>query len=113
MDASKIQPILDYAQPKTVKDVRHLLGLGAFYQKFIKQYSDIATPISDLLKGKRKKNVWTQEANQAFEKMKNALVAAPVLANADFHSQFIIETDSSDLAVGAVLTQEEMVISEL
>lgn len=45
--------------------------------------------------------------------MKNALVAAPVLANADFHSQFIIETDSSDLAVGAVLTQEEMVISEL
>lgn len=106
MDVSKIQPILDYAQPCSVKDVRRLLGLGAFYQKFIRNYSEIAAPISDLLKGKRKKFVWTPEANQAFERLKNALISAPVLANADFELMFIIETDSSDSAIGAVLTQE-------
>lgn len=49
-DASKIQPILDYPQPKTVKDVRRLLGLGGFYQKFIRNYSEITTPITNLLK---------------------------------------------------------------
>lgn len=105
MDASKIQPVLDYAQPQTVKDVRRLLGLAGFYQKFISNYSEITTPITNLLKKDRKKFHWTEEANLAFEKLKNSLVSAPILANPDFNLPFVIETDSSDLAIGAVLVQ--------
>lgn len=50
IDMEKIKPILDYETPKTVKDIRRLLGLANFYQKFISHYSDITSPISDLLK---------------------------------------------------------------
>lgn len=105
MDVSKIQPVLDYPVPKTVKDVRRLLGLAGFYQKFLPNYSEITTPITNLLKKGAKKFVWTREADVALEKLKTALVSAPILANADFNLPFIIETDSSDLAVGAVLAQ--------
>lgn len=105
MDVSEIQPVLDYPVPKTVKDVRRLLGLAGFYQKFLSNYSEITTPITNLLKKGAKKFTWTVEANVALDKLKAALVSAPVLANADFTLPFIIETDSSDLAVGAVLVQ--------
>lgn len=104
-DVAKIQPVLDYPAPRTVKDVRRLLGLAGFYQKFVCNYSEITTPITDLLKKGRKKFAWTQEADEALKKLKEALVSAPILANPDFSKAFIIETDSSDLAVGSVLTQ--------
>lgn len=104
-DVAKIQPILDYPAPRTVKDVRRLLGLAGFYQKFVRCYSDITTPITNLLKKGRKKFLWTQEADEALQKLKEALVSAPILANPDFEQPFIIETDSSDLAIGSVLTQ--------
>lgn len=105
MDVSKIQPVLDYPTPKTVKDIRRLLGLAGFYQKFIQNYSEITTPISNLLKKNRNKFSWTEEAEVALSKLKTALVTAPILANPDFNLPFIVETDSSDLAIGAVLVQ--------
>lgn len=105
MDASKIQPILDYPSPRSIKDIRRLLGLAGFYQKFIRNYSEITTPLTNLLKKDRKKFSWTEEAEIALTKLKTALVTAPVLSNPDFHAPFIIETDSSDLAIGAVLVQ--------
>lgn len=105
MDVSKIQPVLDYPVPQTVKDVRRLLGLAGFYQKFLSNYSEITTPITNLLKKGSKKFAWTMEADVALQKLKTALVSAPILANADFNLPFILETDSSDLAVGAVLVQ--------
>lgn len=105
MDVSKIQPVLDYPAPKTVKDIRRLLGLAGFYQKFLPNYSEITTPITNLLRKGMKKFQWTEEADAALQKLKTALVSAPILANADFSLPFIIETDSSDLAVGAVLAQ--------
>lgn len=106
VDPAKITPIIDYPTPKSVKDVRRLLGLAGFYQKFIPQYSGITTPITDLLK-KGKKILWTDEAETAFTKLKSALISAPILANPDFSLPFIIETDSSDQAIGAVLTQNQ------
>lgn len=105
MDAAKIQPILDYPAPRNVKDVRRLIGLAGFYQKFIKNYSEITVPITDMLKKGRRKFEWTKEAEEALQKLKEALVSSPILANPDFSQAFIIETDSSDLAIGAVLVQ--------
>ena len=105
IDMEKIRPILDYQVPKTVKDIRRLLGLANFYQKFIKNFSDITAPISDLLKKDKKKFLWTPEADNALSRLKNALISPPILANPDFQEKFTIESDASDLAVGAVLTQ--------
>lgn len=106
IDNSRIAPILDYCRPKCVKDVRRLLGLAGFYQKFIGNYSKIVTPISDLLKKVQKKFLWTEEAEEGFRELKSALVSAPILANPDFSLPFSIESDASDNAVGAALIQE-------
>ncbi|XP_055621960.1 uncharacterized protein LOC129765578 [Toxorhynchites rutilus septentrionalis] len=106
IDESRIQPILDYARPKTVKDVRRLMGLAGFYQKFISNYSEITTPITNLLKKDKKKISWTEEAETAFNKLKSALISAPILGNPDFSKPFTIESDASDNAIGAALVQE-------
>lgn len=105
VDSAKIEPILNYPPPKSVKDVRRLLGLAGFYQRFIENYSRIASPLSDLLKKSKGKFHWTKEADDALLQLKSALTSPPILSNPDFDQPFAIETDSSDLAVGAVLTQ--------
>lgn len=106
IDSSRIEPILNYTRPKSVKDIRRLLGLAGFYQKFIQNYSKIAAPISDLLKKNPKKFVWTEAAEEAFQNLKSALISAPILTNPDFSCPFIIESDASDNAVGAALVQK-------
>lgn len=105
VDAAKIQPILDYPTPKCVKDIRRLLGIAGFYQRFIENYSEILIPISDLLKKLKGKFQWTEAAEEALLALKSALTSPPILANPNFNEKFVIETDSSDIAVGAVLTQ--------
>lgn len=105
IDNSRIEPILNYARPKCVKDIRRLLGLGGFYQRFIQNYSKIVAPISDLLRKNQKKFVWTEKAEESFQELKTALVSAPILANPDFQLPFVIESDASDNAVGAALIQ--------
>lgn len=106
IDNSRISPILDYARPRNVKDIRRLLGLAGFYQRFIREYSRIVAPISDLLKKSKKKFEWTESAEAAFNELKAALVSAPILGNPDFSRTFTIESDASDNAVGAALVQE-------
>lgn len=106
VDTSKILPVLDFPPPKTVKDVRRLLGLAGFYQKFVRNYSEITASITNLLKKDKKRFSWTEEAEAAFLKLKTALVSAPILANPNINQPFILETDSTDYAIGAVLVQE-------
>lgn len=105
IDNSRISPILDYARPRSVKDIRRLLGLAGFYQRFIRNYSSIVAPISDLLKKTKSKFIWTEAAEKAFGDLKAALVSAPILSNPDFNCPFVIESDASDNAVGAALIQ--------
>lgn len=107
IDQSRIQPILNYVRPKSVKDIRRLMGLAGFYQKFIEGYSRITAPITDLLKKEKKKFTWSDEAEQAFNELKAVLTSAPVLGNPDFSKPFTIESDASDNAVGAALVQEQ------
>lgn len=105
-DPENIRPILEYSTPSTVKQVRSLLGMLNWFRRFIKSFSSIVSPISDLLKKKHARFQWTPEANEAFEKVKVALVSAPVLTMPDYTVPFEIHCDASDLGIGAILTQE-------
>jgi hypothetical protein len=80
------------------------LGLAGYYRKFVKNYTSIASPLTALLK--RDAFSWSESATTVLESLKHALVSAPVLSLPDFTSTFIVQTDASGFAMGAVLLQQ-------
>ena len=106
MDQAKVQAVLDWPTPKSVKDVQSFLGLANFYRKFIREYSRIAAPLTDLTK-KDQEFQWNPEAQRAFEELKRRFSTEPVLMMFDPTREIMIETDASDLALGAVLNQPD------
>lgn len=105
-DPDNIQPILKYPAPSTIREVRSLLGMCNWFRRFIPFFSDMSTPISDLLKKTNNRFRWTAEADASFQKLKQALVTAPVLSMPDYTVPFEIHCDASNVGIGAILTQE-------
>lgn len=103
-DPDRIAPIVEYPVPRCAKDVRRLLGMAEWYRRFIPNYADISTPLSDLLK-KGRVFAWSDRANKAFEDVKKVLVSEPVLSSPDYTQPFILQTDASDFGIGGVLVQ--------
>ena len=104
-DAKKIECIADWPIPTSVKEVRSFLCLCSYYRRFIADYSHIAKPLTRLTEKNFKFN-WIKECAEAFEKLKQMLITAPILAHPDFSKPFILDTDASDHAIGAVLSQK-------
>ncbi|XP_075770608.1 uncharacterized protein LOC142823438 [Pelodiscus sinensis] len=105
---SKIQAVRDYPAPTTKKQVRQFLGLAGYYRRFVDNFATVAAPLTDLTRKEQPQNVkWTEQCNNAFERLKYELTHAPVLIQPDFNKPFILQTDASDLGLGAVLAQEE------
>jgi len=103
-DPAQVESILAWPVPKTLKQTRGFLGLAGWYRRFIKKFSSISAPITNLLKFKTRFS-WTIQALQAFEKRKSLLTSAPVLRNSNFAEKFYLHCDASDYGVGAVLVQ--------
>nr|GFA36135.1 retrotransposon-related protein [Tanacetum cinerariifolium] len=109
MDPKKVQYLLSWPTPTTVKGVRGFLGLTGYYRKFIKGCGKIARPLIELTK---KYNFhWNSDSQSAFEELKQLMITAPVLALLNFSLPFEIECDASGKGVGAVLMQARRPIS--
>jgi hypothetical protein len=106
MDPKKIQTILDWPTPRKVKDVQSFLGFANFYRRFIHGYSDKVRPLNIAIKKGTIWN-WTKECETAFEDLKQAFVTAPVLAHWIPGRKLLVETDASDGAIAAILSQKE------
>lgn len=105
-DPEKVSSVDNYPVPRSIKDVRRLMGLAGWYRRFIPNFSTIMAPLSELTK-KGRKFQWNDDAEKAMQQVKGILVSAPVLANPDYSKPFIIQTDASDLGMGGVLVQGE------
>jgi hypothetical protein len=104
MDPKKVQGVLEWAPPKTVKGVRGFLGFANFYRRFILGFSRIVSPIYNLLK-KDAPFIWTPECQAAFEQLKERFTTGPILRHFNPESPTIMETDASDFAIAGVLLQ--------
>ena len=107
-----LRGIAEMAPPANYTEIRRFLGATRFFQRFIKNYTQIAKPLNDLLEGEASK--WkTQlvdlplEAKEAFDILKMKCMTALVLTFADFEKPFLLETDASSLGLGAVLSQKQ------
>ena len=103
-DPAKIKAVNNIPSPRNIKDVRSFLGLAGYYRKFIPSFSSIAAPLLHLTQ-KAASFMWTDACEQAFQRLKQLLCSAPILAYPDFGKDFVLQTDASDYGVGAVLSQ--------
>ena len=103
-DPSKIDSILEWPVPKTIKQVKGFLGLCGWYRRFIHNFAD-ATFHMNATTSTKKKFEWTAEAQTEFEKLKQLLTTAPILHNADYKKKFYLHCDASNFGIGAVLVQ--------
>ncbi|KAH7551149.1 reverse transcriptase [Bipolaris maydis] len=105
MNPKKIQTVQEWPKPNTVKDVQSFLGFANYYRKFIKDYSKITAPLTEITK-KGNRFQWEQEHQEAFERIKQIFLEAPVLEMYSPQRPTRVETDASDYALGAVLSQQ-------
>lgn len=99
-----ITKILECPVPKTVKGVRHIIGLGSYYRRFIRNFSDLVKPLTELTK-KSSRFVWSENCQLAFEHLKQQFVSPGILAYPRDEGEYILDTDASDDAIWAVLQQ--------
>ena len=105
MMTDKVKAVADWPVPTKVGDVRAFLGTAGYYRKFIKDFSKLASPLSELTKDTVKFD-WGARQQESFDLLKAALQREPVLALPDEKLPFVIHTDASGFATGAVLMQD-------
>jgi hypothetical protein len=104
VDKAKIEFIEQLPPPVNVKGIRNFLGHVGFYRRFIKDFSQISRPLTNLL-AKDAPFVFMDECLNAFHTLKKALISVPIIQPPDWSLPFEIMCDASDYAIGAVLGQ--------
>ncbi len=107
MDEKKVQAVLDWPQPQTVKELQRFLGFANFYRRFIRNFSSVASPLTTMTKRTASRLMWSPEALHSFQELKARFTSAPILRHPDPERQFIVEVDASNTGVGAVLSQRQ------
>ncbi|XP_031265934.1 uncharacterized protein LOC116124355 [Pistacia vera] len=110
-DPQKIDSMLTWPVPCTIKGLQGFLGLTGYYRRFIQNYGLIAQPLTQLLR--KDSFTWNDQAQRAFEALKAAMTSVLVLAVPDFTLPFEVHTDALEQSIGAVLVQNQRPIAFL
>ena len=105
VDKAKIEAIEKLPRPSSVKSIRSLLGHEGFYRRFIKDFSRIEKPLSNLLVQGTPFD-FDEQCVQDFSVLKDKLVSAPIVVAPDWGLSFELMCDTSDYAIGAVLEKK-------
>lgn len=101
----KIEKITNWKLPASQKEIKQFLGLTGYYRRFIRDYAKLAKPLTKKLKKDQKINTDDKDYINAFEKLKQIIASDQVLSYPNFELPFILTTDASNFALGAVLSQ--------
>ena len=109
----KLASLHHWEKPQTISELRSFMGFGNYYSGYVRMYAELSGPLHKMLqvgkfdgrKGSKKKLAWTPEAENAFSRLKERLLGQLGLFLVDPDKGFVLQTDASDYAVGAVLEQ--------
>nr|GEX30276.1 putative reverse transcriptase domain-containing protein [Tanacetum cinerariifolium] len=96
--------VKNWTSPTTPTEIRQFLGLSKYYRRFIKDFSNIAKSLTKLTQ-KKKKYIWGEDQEMAFQLLKRKLCEAPILALPEGNDDFVVYCDASHQGLGAVLMQ--------
>ena len=91
-------------RPSNKRDIQVFLGMIGYYRRFIPLFSVTAQPLFNLLK-QDIPSTWAPDCKKAFVELKSKMIEHPILVFTNFEKEFIVQTDTSLYAVGAVLSQ--------
>lgn len=103
----KLEAIKNFPIPKNVKKIQSFLGLCSYFRRYVRNFAQIAKPLSMLLKNEQP-FIWSPLQQKSFDDLKQALIDQVVLSFPDFNQLFYVTTDASDVAIGAMLSQGEL-----
>ena len=101
---ANVRKVLQYPEPQDLKELRRFVGMASYYRRFIKDFSQLARPLTELTK-KNNRWSWTEAEQKAFDTLKSKLTSPPILAYPRFEDEFVLFCDASDTCLGAVLSQ--------
>nr|XP_027100973.1 uncharacterized protein LOC113720231 [Coffea arabica] len=110
VDPAKVEAVAKWKRPENPTEVRSFLGLVGYYRRFIKNFSRIAGPLTNLTK-KQGKYIWDVKCESSFQELKKQLTVAPVLALPSGSDSYTVYTDASKEGLGCVLMQNRNVIA--
>ena len=103
-DPAKVEAVRDWPTPASLTEVRSFLGLAGYYRSFVPDFATVAKPLTTLA-DKGRAFQWNCECETAFGTLKTLLTESPILGYPQDEGQIILDTDASDMGLGAVLSQ--------
>lgn len=106
-DPAKNDAIRNYPVPTTTDEVRRFVAFCNYYRRFIPKFADIAKNLNSLFK-KNTQFEWNEKCQHSFNTLREKLIKPPILQYPNFEKPFVLTTDASNYALGAVLSQGEI-----
>ncbi|KAL0183843.1 hypothetical protein M9458_019539, partial [Cirrhinus mrigala] len=107
MDEKKVEAVLNWPRPSTLRELQRFLGFAKFYRRFIRNFSTAAAPLTAMVKKGTSLLIWSQAALQAYDDLHQRFSSAPILHHPDPEKPFVVDVDASSTGVGAVLSQRQ------
>ncbi|XP_062173566.1 uncharacterized protein LOC133879031 [Alnus glutinosa] len=110
VDPAKVQAVVEWERPTSLREIRSFLGLASYYKRFIEGFSSLSGPFTTLTK-KNAPFIWSDTCEARFQELKRRLVTAPVLTLPMESVGYVVYTNASKKGLGCVLMQQDRVVA--